>query len=91
MARPKGKNNPIQEGKPTVEQLRQRIGEGTVEPLFPPAPSIEFIAAALSGILARPGGQHPFHMTREEKALVLKVAFDFAEEAEKEHERRYGA
>ncbi len=88
MARPKGK--PSQEGKPTVEFLRQTIGEERPKINYPKPPFSEFISAVMTGILSHVGTAHPYRLTREDKTIILKTAFDLAEEMMEEHKRRYG-
>jgi hypothetical protein len=56
-----------------------------------PALSIRpYLAAALTGILARPGTSHPTQLTRSEMRCLLKSAADIAEVALEEEKARYG-
>lgn len=93
MPRPKGKQNtvPAQEGRPTIEELQRTVGvEKRPDPKFPEPPPIEFIAAALTGILSHLCTTNPYSLTREGRDAIMKAAFDLAESAELEHKRRYG-
>lgn len=55
-----------------------------------PALSIRpYLAAALTGILARPGTSHPTQLTKQELRVVMKSAADIAEAAWEEEKARW--
>ncbi len=88
MGRPKGK--PFHDGKPTPEQIRQKMESNRTEDTQLIVPRDEFVSAAISGLLSRPLGVNPvLGFTREQMDIMINRAYQVAEALESEHRRRY--